>query len=428
MKSFLSKKNEPIVPPPPIWTGAARPAAKRDNQFVNWCCTMWPSRYESNDHCYDVLSQLGELCKYACFGLETSDAGVEHLQGFMLLEKKMRLTELKKIDPISHFEHMKGTIQQNYDYCTKDDKAPIEFGEKPKFENNGERERSRWHDARQAAAERRWGDVDDQIYVSHLRNLKQIGAEQAQTGRVLEKTCGLWLYGVPHSGKSYDARNKYSLGGEPYIKEDLDKWFDNYDGQDTILLEDVDPDMCKQPAAAQKLKVWCDVYPHPVAVKGSMLNNIRPRRFIITSNFSIEECFPNLHGDALDALKRRFKIVHYPYPRVGSDPVSPRPPSPDIFVSPPIPLSRSQRVGVPRAKSPVPTGSQDVVDPPSRKKKKLRKYDSSSSDDSDVSQKEIVPLSDQELCECGDSQCDGECVESQDVEDEIIDLTGNESD
>lgn len=387
------------------------PGARQGLQYKNWTITMFPERYESKDDCYDVLTQLGDLCTYACFGLEHApNTKKVHLQGFLMLEKKMRLTELKKIDPFSHFERMKGTVQQNYDYCTKEDKTPMEFGTRPQFENNGERERNRWSTARQSAIERHWADVDDQIYVSHYGNLRRIAAEHPFTTSNLDKCCGVWLYGVPHSGKSYDARNKYCIGTSPYLKESTDHWWDNYEGQETVIIEDVDPDTCIG-QVAQRLKVWCDVYPFACQYKGGTNASIRPRRVIVTSNYSIEECFPKLHGDALQALKRRFSIVHYPH-TIGvhvNNSIS-APDVPEFIRSNTLPLptvKEEEEVATYLCSIDPKTGEvTKVPELDTRKKRKVVFSESEDEEDEeeyeDYSESEVM-----EVCGCGDSDCEG---------------------
>lgn len=41
---------------------------------------------------------------------------------------------------------------------------------------------------------------------------------------------------------------------------------------------------------------------------------IRPQKVIVTSNYSIEECFPDENSAGLQALKRRFVTHHYSKP------------------------------------------------------------------------------------------------------------------
>lgn len=56
------------------------------------------------------------------FSLEKGEnEGTYHLQGYMELSIKARITEFKEIEATAHFEKSKGNKQQNIDYCSKGD-------------------------------------------------------------------------------------------------------------------------------------------------------------------------------------------------------------------------------------------------------------------------------------------------------------------
>src|ERR1700735_2197349 len=74
--------------------------------------------------------KLKEDIVYGLFGLETCpNTGRKHMQGYIQLKKKYSSTYLKKnIHPTANFENAKGTLRQQYDYITKEDTEPIEWG------------------------------------------------------------------------------------------------------------------------------------------------------------------------------------------------------------------------------------------------------------------------------------------------------------
>ena len=57
------------------------------------------------------------------------------------------------------------------------------------------------------------------------------------------------------------------------------------------------------------LKNWADHYPFVAETKGGG-TTIRPRRIIVTSNYSPEEIFEDQM--TIDAIKRRFKMEYMP--------------------------------------------------------------------------------------------------------------------
>lgn len=111
----------------------------------------------------------------------------------------------------------------------------------------------------------------------------------------------IWIWGPAGTGKTLWAWEHYP---DAYIKN-LNKWWDGYHGQETVILDDWDPN---QQLLTQKLKTWADRYPFHAEIKGSGML-IRPKRIIITSNFSIEECFLNPQDS--EAIRRRFKVYHF---------------------------------------------------------------------------------------------------------------------
>ena len=110
-----------------------------------------------------------------------------------------------------------------------------------------------------------------------------------------------WYWGEAGTGKTKKA---WEENPDLYVK-DLNKWWDGYHGQDVVLLDDWDP---RQEILTQKLKVWADRYPFRAECKGSSMM-ARPKKIIVTSNYSIDECFQNPE-DRL-AIKRRFKSTHF---------------------------------------------------------------------------------------------------------------------
>ena len=60
------------------------------------------------------------------------------------------------------------------------------------------------------------------------------------------------------------------------------------------------------------MKIWADKYACKAETKGYQLN-LQHEKFIVTSNFSIEELFKDKPQETIEAIKRRFQIHHYPH-------------------------------------------------------------------------------------------------------------------
>ena len=123
------------------------------------------------------------------------------------------------------------------------------------------------------------------------------------------------MHGDPGTGKSRYARliSKKLYGEEPYIKHQ-NKWWDSYQGQKVIILDDFDMDGGQ--CLGHHLKIWGDRYACTGEVKGSHVQ-LRHRLFIITSNYTPDEIYSKEFASTADkekieillkAIKERFHM------------------------------------------------------------------------------------------------------------------------
>jgi len=80
------------------------------------------------------------------------------------------------------------------------------------------------------------------------------------------------------------------------------KWWDGYQGQEAVILDDLDPKIAG--CLTQHLKHWSDPYGKmPGEVKGGQVP-LTYDTFIVTSQYSIEETYPDQRDQ--EAIARRF--------------------------------------------------------------------------------------------------------------------------
>lgn len=102
---------DPIVPET---QGNTKPASLRKN----WCFTL--NNYSQNET-DDLMFFCSINCKLYILGYEVGENGTPHIQGFISLKSKCRMTTLKKRECFgrAHLEFMRGTIMDNLLYCSK---------------------------------------------------------------------------------------------------------------------------------------------------------------------------------------------------------------------------------------------------------------------------------------------------------------------
>lgn len=249
-----------------------------------WCYTL--NNYTQDE--MDKLKKVGskEGCVFHVFGKEVGEKEkTPHLQGYVYFKETKSLKQLKKIlGNRASLRVTRGSSLANFRYCTKEDKDDyFLFGKMPADpQEKGRIEKERWTKIKRLALEGKLSEITPKVFVQNYRSLKQIRNDFFECRDTLDHCTGFWLAGSYGTGKSYNARTKFPGA---YIKTP-DQWWDDYTGQETVIIEDMDP---FHKSIGRHLKIWMDKYPFPAAYKGGMFRAIRPKRIIVTSQYLPEE-------------------------------------------------------------------------------------------------------------------------------------------
>jgi len=263
-------------------------------------CTL--NNYTPQDEA-KFLANIQPLADYYVYGKEVAPSGTPHLQFMVCFKKQTSSVAVQKLLKAAWFvKSSKSTMQQASDYCKKG-------GDFFEIGVLGEGDAIfRWQDVRKNAAEGNFDQIPDSVFVPYYNNIHRIFADAAPPVARLTEYPGVWIWGPPGTGKSRKAREDWADG--LYVKNQ-NKWFDGFDVRvhKNVLIDDADPVHCK--TMAYYFKTWLDIYPFKPEIKGGHLSLIRPVKFIITSNYSIEECF-----DPTDAaaVRRRCHVIHMTTP------------------------------------------------------------------------------------------------------------------
>lgn len=252
-------------------------------------------RFTHNNYDGTELEDTVE-CLYIIYGKEIAPTtGTPHLQGVIRFATKKSFKQVIALLPgcnIDPCDHLQAAIA----YCKKDGDW-TERGVPPMSqEQKGQSEKERYKRAREHAERGEFDQIDADIYIRHLGNLKKIRAEKQVQPAQLTELSNQWLYGPPGSGKSSRA---FSENPGAYLKG-LNKWWDGYADQSTVIVDDMDP---FHKSLAQEFKVWAHHMPFPAETKGGSLC-IRPKKIVVTSNYCIDQIWED--SVTREAMHRRF--------------------------------------------------------------------------------------------------------------------------
>lgn len=274
---------------------------------VNWSAKGRAVCFTFNNYTIADVEYLSQLpLQYLCFGREVGESGTPHLQGFAYGENArslrawyQHLTYEPERPPYVRFKGKHSTFAQAIEYCKKDGEftergtPPVDPGQK------GEKEKVRWDDIRAAAKEGRWDDIPSDVLIRNYHALRGIHKDFADEAEDADDVTGVWIHGPAGAGKSRLARERWPGA----YKKKLTKWWDGYKGQEYVIVEDMDP---FHRELGQDFKMWCDRYAFPAEIKNGQIN-IRPKKVIITSQYTIEQVWPD--EETRDAVRRRCQII-----------------------------------------------------------------------------------------------------------------------
>lgn len=258
------------------------------NQVKRWCFTLnnW-----SEEEYKEFVEKLE--WSYLLIGKEVGEEGTPHLQGYVELKTKKSLRQMKLAQSRTHWEALKGKPCQAATYCKKDG----DWTEWGTISYNGKKEENFTSIVTKFRAGGMRAVLEEPPKISQLRLLER-WATYLESERQ-SKPFVHWIWGASGTGKSRLVYEEYS---EIYWKDDT-KWWDGYDGHETICMDDFRGSNMRFTYLLRLL----DRYPMRVEVKGGY-RQIKSQNIVITSILHPESVY-QMTDEPLQQLIRRIDKI-----------------------------------------------------------------------------------------------------------------------
>ena len=224
---------------------------------------------------------------YAIYQEEVGESGTPHLQGYLMCDRRVRLTQLQAIPCLegAHFEVARGSLADNVAYCSKVDTAvggPYEYGVPPA----GQGSRSDLLAVKRTIDE---GVDVAGLYEQHFAHMIRYGRslltyKKLRSSPRTEKPFVFFFCGTAGSGKTRTAYALAQMLGSVYFvpaTKGSGLYFDDYDQQTSVIFDEFDGHRCSPTFLNQLL----DRYPFEVPVHGAGGRQFNSPFVFIISNY-----------------------------------------------------------------------------------------------------------------------------------------------
>lgn len=261
---------------------------------------------EFNDNINTVIAEEEHL-----------EEGTPHIQGYINTKKQVYRTTVERwLGGRAFVEQAKGSEASNWKYCSKEDTVIVDKRSE-KLLKTIEKKASADEKAKQILED--INDLNEQdfeaknphfylthynLYIDH-KHRKMIQNQKIWDGDL--KTKNLWIWGPPGKGKSRAARIGLPLN--EIFSKSYNKWWNGFNAMvhKRIIIDDWPNIESGGNVLIQHLKIWSDRYPFTAETKGGHIAIEPSYQLIITSNYSIDECF--VSEEDKGAVHRRFTEI-----------------------------------------------------------------------------------------------------------------------
>jgi len=203
----------------------------------------------------DLVHLQAVECKHLVYGCEKAASGTPHVQGYIELENKVGCKALcSLLGGHVHLEPRLGTPAEARDYCLKGEQSHEEWKDKGKLGPNFGKNAITFEKGSPLTPGKRT-DIINIRKAALTTSMKELVQDESynyqdlQIAKMVKQYCTsgrnwitevIWIWGISGEGKStLGLEVALSRGySDPCMKTDGGKFWDNYDGQECVVLDD----------------------------------------------------------------------------------------------------------------------------------------------------------------------------------------------
>jgi hypothetical protein len=249
--------------------------------------------------------------------LKIGKKGTPHIQGAIYFKNAKSNRSMKKWQPRAHLEEMKGSWDDQ-EYCLKDGEVIRDYGVGPKQGKRQDLLNVRDAINEGATMEELW-DNHFEVMVRSSRAMKEYKDVVDHIKFRTEMPELIWYVGPTGTGKSHRAFEDYNPQTHYLHCAANGKWFDGYEGQETVIFQEVHPNQF----TIDDFLVMCDKWPYQVPIRWRAPKHFLATRLIFNSLLTPLQCFENQCDgtDKINQINHLFhgKVVYLEYDHSTTD-------------------------------------------------------------------------------------------------------------
>lgn len=253
---------------------------------------------------YSALDLLKDKAQYIIVGDEVGENGTPHLQCYAYFSNQKAFGSMKKLFPRAHIEVAKGSAEQNRVYCSKQ-KVLFECGEIPQQGKRNDIEEVR-EILKDNTIKGKMRAVTDKATSLQSIRMAEIWLKYHEKGREW-RTEIRWFWGSSGAGKTYQAKQWLKENdGDFYKCMKSNKWWEGYDGQECVLIDEFRKNWC----LFAELLDLLDENEYRVECKGGS-RQLQANKIAITSCYHPEDVY-DTREDVYQLIRRITWEGRYP--------------------------------------------------------------------------------------------------------------------